>query len=488
MGVIKNNLLWILAFLAWSFGPIAGALAEDASQTAVQLQTKYEADLDQLAKSCEAKGLKEEARKTRQAIAPRDPLKFFLPVLPEAVGPPSLPEGASQEVVEWDAQLWKLRREQAASLYDLARKTEKAGHARAAFEMILAAIQADPNNEPVRRLLGYQKFHDQWRTPFEMRKQRLGQVWSDKFGWLLKTHLPRYEKGERFSDGRWISAEDDAKKHSDIRSGWDIDTEHYMIRTNQSIEAAVEMGVKLERLERLWRQLFIRYYASESDVAALFEGRYKLGFNQRRHDVVLFNDREEYLHALQEFVPNMGISIGMYYERTRRAYFFAGKESDDRTLYHEATHQLFHESRPVAPDVGYRANFWIVEGIAMFMESLRQEDGYYVFGGFEDQRLQAARTRLLDDHFYVPLKELTALGMEKLQAQPKIATLYSQAAGLTNFLIFYDGGRYRDALLAYLLAVYTGRDTPDTLAKLTGESYETLDKQYREFLEKGERK
>ena len=68
----------------------------------------------------------------------------------------------------------------------------------------------------------------------------------------------------------------------------------------------------------------------------------------------------------------------------------------------------------------------------------------------------------------MPLEEFTGYGMEKFQEDPQIAKLYSQAAGLTHFLVHYDGGRYRDALVAYLLAVYTGRDQPDTLAKLTG--------------------
>ena len=136
---------------------------------------------------------------------------------------------------------------------------------------------------------------------------------------------------------------------------------------------------------------------------------------------------------------NIEISIGMYHDQTRQAYFFAGKDSDDRTLYHEATHQLFHESRPVAPDVGRRANFWIVEGIAMYMESLRQEDGYYVLGGFDDERLNAAQFRLLRDKFYVPLQEFVGYGMEKIQKDPRIGTLYSQAAGLTHFLVYYDG-------------------------------------------------
>jgi len=119
----------------------------------------------------------------------------------------------------------------------------------------------------------------------------------------------------------------------------------------------------------------------------------------------------------------------------------------------------------------------------MYMESLRREDGYDVLGGFDDQRLCAARYRLLHDRFYVPLFELVDFGREKLQKDPRIKTLYSQAAGLTHFLIYYDGARYRDALVSYLATVYTGRDGHDTLAKLTGASYPDLDKQYREFLE-----
>jgi hypothetical protein len=117
------------------------------------------------------------------------------------------------------------------------------------------------------------------------------------------------------------------------------------------------------------------------------------------------------------------------------------------------------------------------------MESLREEDGYYVLGGFEDERIRAAVHRLLVDDFYVPLSELTSYGMQDILLDERIATLYSQAAGLTNFLIHYDGGRYRDALVDYLTAVYSGRDTLNTLAELTSTSYPELDRQYRQFIE-----
>jgi hypothetical protein len=151
--------------------------------------------------------------------------------------------------------------------------------------------------------------------------------------------------------------------------------------------------------------------------------------------VVYFRDRDDYVRSLKPAFANIEISIGVYADAARRAYFFAGDEYEERNLYHEATHQLFHESRPVAPGVGKNHNFWIIEGIALYMESLREEDGYYVLGGFDDQRMRDARHRLLVDGFYVPLSELISYGMADVLSDERIATLYSQAAGLTHFLI-----------------------------------------------------
>lgn len=471
------------AVVAWAAS--AYAAGDDIPEAAAKLRTQYAADLEQLAKWCESNGLKEEARKTRRVLSPSDPYKLYVPILPDAVGPAKLSADAPPKVVEWNERLDKLRQDNAMSFYELARRAVRNGYAGLAFQLVLDAVQANPDCEPARRVLGYQKFHDQWCTFYEAKKLRAGFVWNQKFGWLLKGHERRYEAGQRFSDGHWISAEEDARRHSDIRTGWNIETEHYAIRTNASIEQAVALGVKLERLNRLWQRIFIRYYASESDVVALFDGRLKTAMGSpSRHSVFYYRDRNDYNRSLRPVMPNIEISIGFYRDMPGRAYFFVGKECDDRTMYHEATHQLFHESKLVASNVGGRGNFWIVEGIAMFMESLRQEDGYYVLGGFDDERLHAASYRRLHDDFYVPLAEFVDFDMEKLQKDPRISKLYSQAAGLTHFLIFNDGGRYRDALVAYLLIVYAGRDNHDTLAKLTGKSYGELDKQYREFLEK----
>ena len=151
-------------------------------------------------------------------------------------------------------------------------------------------------------------------------------------------------------------------------------------------------------------------------------------------------------------------------------------------MYHEATHQLFHEARHAAASLEENGNFWIVEGIAVYMESLREENGWQVLGGLDDVRVVAARQHLIDGDFYVPFKKLVGYTMQQVQGDPKIASLYSQAAGMTSFLIHYDGGRYRGALVAYLAEVYSGRNDRGALARLTGASYEELDRQYRAYL------
>jgi hypothetical protein len=97
----------------------------------------------------------------------------------------------------------------------------------------------------------------------------------------------------------------------------------------------------------------------------------------------------------------------------------------------------------------------------------------------------AARHHLLQQNFYMPFAQITALGARDLQTHAEIKKLYSQIAAMTHLLVSADGGRHRDALVSYLSAVYNGNQDPDLLARLMGESYADLDAQYRAFMETG---
>ena len=454
----------------------------DLARESANFKARYAAELERLADWCRQRQLNDEARKTLDLGGHDDPYTIRLPVLPRAAGPLRSPEAIAGDAAQWHRRLSKLRQDQAAALYGLAQRCARQRQPWLGYRLVLDAARANPDHEACRRVLGYLKYRDQWHTPFEIAMLRGGMVWSDKFGWLQKNNVARYERGERHVDSTWVDAANDAALHADITAGWDIETEHYRIRTNHGIEGAVALGAKLEDLNWTWRQIFVGYYATAADVQALLENKPVESKLPPRLQVVYFDNKQQYQKALKA-----DISMGLYVPERRTAYFYAGSENTQRTMYHEATHQLFQQSRPVKEGTvkegtGAKANCWLIEGIAMYMETFHREGDSFVLGGLNDVRLQAARYHLAKNDFYVPFDRLVRLGVRDIQTHPQIAKLYSQIAAMTSFLVHYDGGRYRDALVICLRAIYDGSQDPELLARTTGTDYAELDRQYREYM------
>ena len=387
----------VLFSAAACFVSISTASADELERSAQESKDKYAADLKQLAAWCEEKGLKEEARKTRAALGPDDPMKFYVPVLPVEVGPPKLPEGASPAAVEWDQKLNRLRKDQSVALYDLARRAVRSNRPGLALELALDAIRANPDNETVRRLFGYQKYQNQWRTVYEAKKLRQGLVWHDKFGWLPKSHVKRYEDGQRLPQQQVDHGRRRRRRAPRHRIGLGHrdralrDPHRPQPRSRRRAgrktrTALSALGTALHPLLRL-RKRRDRALRRPGESAELADRAASGGLFPRPR-------RIRQIARKRRCPTSTFRSASITAPTLRTAYFFADKESDDRTLYHEATHQLFHESRPVSPKVGRLANFWIIEGIAMYMESLKVRDGYYELGGFDDERMLAARYRL----------------------------------------------------------------------------------------------
>ncbi len=44
------------------------------------------------------------------------------------------------------------------------------------------------------------------------------------------------------------------------------------MRTNHSLEEGVRLAARLERLYRVWQQLFVSYWATEPQIARWFNG------------------------------------------------------------------------------------------------------------------------------------------------------------------------------------------------------------------------
>lgn len=189
----------------------------------------------------------------------------------------------------------------------------------------------------------------------------------------------------------------------------------------------------------------------------------------------------------------------MYFDAIAEAHFFAGDNATSggtagattdaavATLYHEAVHQLFQESKPASRRVGEFANFWVLEGVATYFETLTEHNDphaglYFTIGESTAGRLPKAREKL-HDNYYIPLADLIRLGKSDLQRRPDVAKVYSQSSGLTAYLLNGEQGRYRESLVRYLQTVYAGHDNEQTLAEATGASYSELDAAYRRYME-----
>lgn len=457
----------------------------------------YRGRLSELAAWCREHQLGAEADLLAAWLPPADSPKQHFYLLP-IDGNPTSPTAESDAPADAQAvdrgefrkRFSELRTARAEELFELAREAAGGSQFSSAVRWGYETLREDPDHAAARKLLGYRNATGAWRTTFEEAKHRAGRQWHARFGWIEAEHAARYESGERYLNGRWVSAADDAKIHATIERGWEVQTEHFRIRTNHSLEEGARLAARLEQMQQVWRQMFARYHTPEAEWRRRFAGGELRSIPAKPLAVVYYRSRDEYVSKLKRREPRIEQTAGIYMVDDETAYFyFDSMKRDDAFLFHEVTHQLFSAERTTLR-VGAKANFWIVEGIACQFESLRLPgDGDLPsvdraeLGGYDNPRITAARVRLLDDNFYVPLVELTAMSMQVMQKDARLPTLYSQASGQADFLMHGEQGRYREATVDYLTAVYSGRDTPATLAERTGVAYDELDRQYRAYIE-----
>ena len=352
-----------------------------------------------------------------------------------------------------------------------------------------AANRNSADEAAARRVLGYRRVGDHWAGSYAARRLERGESWHPNFGWIKAEDLPRYQADERPLGSRWISAAEDARRHATIDKGWQVRTDHFRVVTNHSREAAAQLATRLEALYQVWQQQFGGFHLKSTDLLKRFDGKEISGYRSKPFEVVYYRTRQEYNSALLRQQPRIEMTLGIYFDTTHETHFFAGEEQDPGTIYHEAVHQFFQESRRAARNVGALSNAWLIEGVACYFESLQEhrdaaaDDRYFTIGTPGAGRLPAARHRRLVDDYYVPLAELSALGIKDFQRRTDLPRLYSQSAGLVTFFMQYDQGKYRPALVKTLQDLYAGRDEPSTLEALTGRSFAELDREYKQYLE-----
>jgi hypothetical protein len=385
------------------------------------------------------------------------------------------------------------RNKYADELFELAKEAATAGQSSLAFQWTAETLRENPDHADARRVLGYVERDGKWLTPYGMKMRDAGKIWDPQKGWIVANPV-----GTTIPESRI-----DASRHADIKNGWQVRTDHFFVTTNHSLAAGAELAGRLERLYQIWRQLFAGFYYSEQEVKGLFGGERIARVSVRQFKVFYHRNRDDYVNNLSRRQPMIADTLGIYFDTNSEGHFFADDKSAENaassdtagaatnatvaTLYHEAVHQLFQESKPAARRIGEVGNFWVIEGVATYFETLTEHNDpktglYYTIGELSAGRLPKAREKL-HDNYYVPLADLTKLTKYEMQRRDDVAKVYSQSSGLAAFLLNGAEGRYREPLVRYLQAVYTRHDNDQTLAEATGSSYPELDAAYHRFME-----
>lgn len=255
---------------------------------------------------------------------------------------------------------------------------------------------------------------------------------------------------------------------------------NFVVSSQASDRQTLEIAEACELTYAIWKQLFYRFWAGDGPPGADFEEQ-----SHEPYRVVLFRTRESYIKALRAMEPRIAISTGYYSPTHRTSFFYFDGAKSLSTLVHELTHQFFNEATGESPafDANNDPGFWVVEGVALYMESIssRSIGGAKLIdvGGWDAPRLQAGRYRRLHDEFWIPSDEFFQAGGERFRNTQELPAWYSQACGLTHSWLDASS-ESQDAFLGYLRGVYQGKGAE--VESLLGENDDSIRLRYDRYL------
>ena len=235
------------------------------------------------------------------------------------------------------------------------------------------------------------------------------------------------------------------------RSYQQWDTPHFTVYSRAERGPTQAVVDDLERCYWVWTQLFFPLWEGSAQVGVTlneldadqsvgeFLQRHRRRITLRRKmRVVFFASADEYQRTLGQDNPGIERSTGFYNDLNQTIFLYASPEDDPETRRHELTHQLFREAtlsdlgraRP-----GEHADFWLVEGIAGYLESLALEGRTATVGGWDSPRLQFARYRVLINQDVMPLAKLQPDGRVEAQQSADLARFYAHSIAHTHRLL-----------------------------------------------------
>jgi hypothetical protein len=369
-----------------------------------------------------------------------------------------------------------------------------------ALDLVHEAVGVSPDNKRARGLAGFEEIEVEkkktWVTHWEAAQRKAGFVpFVNKDGkgegWIPAKDKANWDAGKRFFDGRWVSEEEEAKERRSHDSHWfEVESEHFLIKTPTSRADAWELAQLLEEFQSAFFKTFIAFYGVDKGVELVFN----VEPLKKKHLVMFYPDKKAYdLHVKthHEGTQLLYDSAGFYsadYGCEPGSHFYLTERTQDvlETTYHEVTHQLFAETcSERGASVRSKGNNWVVEGIATYIETWAKDSrGEWVPGKNTGHFRMKDAQRVLAKTADWKLAPFLAIDHDAFHKGGARSENYSLSCAMAYFLMHGQDGRYHDDFVKFIAAYYDGKVTEKSLFEALGVDEATLEKQFKEFMSK----
>ncbi len=216
----------------------------------------------------------------------------------------------------------------------------------------------------------------------------------------------------------------------DMGCSFEVESEHYLVTSDISLEASKLYAERLEAAFRHYRETFKTIYVDRKF---------------RKPRITVFNVAESY-HTYRELSSSSRgeSAVGSFHQRTLELVLFEDLDLEETlsTLYHEAFHHF------MSLMVRHELPFWYNEGLAEYMSAMTIQDGKVV----ETAKI-LPRVSDLDLMVQIGLTmKFEAIMLETpRQFYSGLASLkYAQAWSMVHFFYQYERGKYRSLIEKYL--------------------------------------
>jgi tetratricopeptide (TPR) repeat protein len=283
--------------------------------------------------------------------------------------------------------------------------------------------------------------------------------------WVPLTEDQLGKRGFVKLNGEWRTKEEVALLKGEWTNAWELETEHYQLKSNKSEIFLKKLGVALEDAYKEYARFFGKAPPGEKKM--------------RVYAFAKFDDYKAYCDKINHPENYNAAGFAPCEPETFCGY---DKLGDDRsflsTMVHEGAH-LFHQlSFPSA-----NTPSWVAEGMATYFEGFSFEDGGHLKWTHISQERHLAVKEAIRRGRLLSIADLVGADAGKLiQKDPSGAlTFYAEAWAVFYFFNETLDPRYRDGFHAFLDRLQKG-ETPD-LKEALGPAFDGLQQAFSKFVQ-----